>query len=144
MVPASLSSAQREAISWTEHGHHPEPEPDHKAAETETYDGELHDFEDPDGQRQVDEDQEHQQQDEEVKAALPPAVDSHLVDVRFVRTLDIAPMRTRLLGHLRRDRGGYGCRPHQHGDSFSCWCWSCSGREALQGCRRARSEPLPL
>lgn len=81
-----------------------------KKKQQETYDGEVHDLEDPDSQSQVDQDQDHQQQDEEVKAAFPPAVDSHFVHLWFLWTLDIVPMSALFLGHLGETGGGRGGR----------------------------------
>ena len=46
-----------------------------------TYDGEVHDLEDPDGEREVDQDEDHQEEHEEVKAAFPPAINPHFVHV---------------------------------------------------------------
>ena len=66
-----------------------------------TYDGEAHDLEDPDGEGQVDQDQDHQQQDQQVEAALPPAVDPHLV---HLGALQRVPMRTMFLAHLGTER----------------------------------------
>lgn len=67
-----------------------------------TYYGEIHDLQDPDGQRKVDQDKDHQEQDEEVEASLPPAVDAHLVQARFLGALHVIPVRALLLAHLEQ------------------------------------------
>jgi len=77
-----------------------------------SYPSEVHDFEDPDGQGQVDNHGDEKEEDEEVQASLPPAVDSHcrvnlgaahrrppLVERVGLRREDIL-----LLGHLKGTR----------------------------------------
>ena len=69
-----------------------------------THDGEAHDLEDPDGEGEVHQDEQHEQQDEQVQAPLPLAVDAHLVDLGLLRALQRVPMRALVLGHLEGDR----------------------------------------
>ena len=75
-----------------------------------TYHGEVHDLEDPDGQGQIDDHGDEEQEDKEVEAALPPAVDAHRVGLRTARPLQWVGLRCQdvlLLGHLRwRERRG--------------------------------------
>lgn len=42
-----------------------------------SYRSEVHDFEDPDSQSQVNDHGDEEEEDEEVQASLPPAIDSH-------------------------------------------------------------------
>lgn len=68
-----------------------------------TYYSEVHNFEDPDGESEVDHYEDHEEEDKEVKATFPPAVDPHFIQLRFFSTLDIVPMRALFLGHLEED-----------------------------------------
>lgn len=72
-----------------------------------THYGEVHDLEDPDGERKVDQDEDHEEEDKEIKATFPPAVDAHFVHVRFLCALDIVPMSELFLGHLKKKSKGY-------------------------------------
>lgn len=84
-----------------------------------TYHGEVHDLEDPDGEGQIDDHGDEEEEDEEVEAALPPAVDAHRVRLRTAWPLQGIGLRCQdvlLLGHLRggetrqaerRRRGGW-------------------------------------
>lgn len=84
MAPSMKNNAQKQPGSFMKASTGLRDFSCRKNTETGTYNGEVHDFEDPDCQRQVDQDQDHQQQDEEVKAAFPPAVDSHFVHLWFL------------------------------------------------------------
>lgn len=68
-----------------------------------TYYSEVHNFEDPDGESEVDHYEDHEEEDKEVKATFPPAVDPHFIHLRFFSTLDIVPMRALFLGHLQEN-----------------------------------------
>lgn len=52
-----------------------------KTLVSRTYRVEPHHPEDPDGQGEVDDQDDEQQQDEQVEAALPPAINANLVDM---------------------------------------------------------------
>ncbi len=74
-----------------------------------SYRSEVHDFEDPDGQRQIDDHGDEEEEDEEVQASLPPAIDSHRwVDLGaahrrppLVKRVGLRREDILLLGHLK-------------------------------------------
>lgn len=68
-----------------------------------TYYSEVHNFEDPDGESKVDHYEDHEEQDEEVKATFPPTIDPHFIHLWFFSTLDIVSMRALFLGHLQEN-----------------------------------------
>lgn len=72
-----------------------------------THHGEVHDLEDPDGERQVDDHGDQEQEDEEVEAALPPAVDTHRVGLGtlvcpLAQGVGLGREDVLLLGHLEK------------------------------------------
>ena len=74
-----------------------------------TYDCEVHDFENPDGHGQVHQYQNHQEQDKEIQASFPPAINPHFVHLWPLGARHGAPVVCVLfLGHLKETRGERG------------------------------------
>lgn len=75
------------------------------------YRSEVHDFEDPDCESQVDDHGDEEEEDEEVQAPLPPAVDAHRrVDLGaahrgppLVKRVGLRSQDVLLLRHLERE-----------------------------------------